>query len=144
MQTEFPRSDLIVMAAAVGDFRPKFSSDRKLAKSELSLNLELELIPDILKDLSDRKSASQILVGFAAQTGTDSEILTIGRAKLFTKKLDVIAINSVNPNQSQNQDQTGFGSETNQAIFCHQDGRELRSPLCSKLELAHRLFDFLL
>jgi phosphopantothenoylcysteine decarboxylase / phosphopantothenate---cysteine ligase len=136
----FGSRDITIMAAAVGDLRPKFRSDRKLAKSEISLKLELEQVPDIIQGLNKIKKDNQILIGFAAQTGELAEIVNLGQKKLEDKNLDLIAINSVNLDQAE----TGFGSDSNQATFFDRLGRELKTPLCSKLEIAHRLFDFLL
>nr|WP_211167615.1 bifunctional phosphopantothenoylcysteine decarboxylase/phosphopantothenate--cysteine ligase CoaBC [Pseudanabaena yagii] len=138
MLEEFPFADITIAAAAVGDVRSKITSDRKLPKSELPLNLELEYIPDIVADLSKRKRPDQILVGFAAQTGTEQEVMVAAKDKLIRKGLDAIAANAVNSSQ------TGFGTDTNQATFINKDGKFLSTPLCSKLELAHRLLDFLL
>ncbi len=135
---EFPFADLTIAAAAIGDVRSKLQCDRKLPKSELPLNLELEYIPDIIADLATRKRPNQMLVGFAAQTGNESEILTAAQEKLEHKGLDAIAANAVNSSQ------TGFGTDTNQATFIHKNGNTSSTPLCSKLEIAHRLFDFLL
>ena len=138
MLEEFPFADITIAAAAIGDVRSKLQSDRKLPKLELPLNLELEYIPDIIADLATHKRPNQILVGFAAQTGNESEILTAAQEKLERKGLDAIAANAVDSSQ------TGFGTDTNQATFIHKNGNILSIPLCSKLELAHRLFDFLL
>lgn len=138
MLEEFPSADITIAAAAIGDVRSKLQSDRKLPKSELPLNLELEYIPDIVADLATRKGANQMLVGFAAQTGTEQEILAAAKDKLKRKNLDAIAANAVNSSQ------TGFGTDTNQATFIGKNENILSTPLCSKLELAHRLFDFLL
>lgn len=137
MLAEFPFADITIAAAAIGDVRSQFHSDRKLPKSELPLNLELEYIPDIVADLARRKRPNQLLVGFAAQTGNESEILSAAKEKLERKGLDAIAANAVNSSQ------TGFGTDTNQATFIHKNGNAQSTPLCSKLELAHRLFDFL-
>ena len=137
MLEEFPNADITIAAAAIGDVRSKFQSDRKLPKSELPLNLELEYIPDIVADLVTRKQANQIVVGFAAQTGTEAEVLAAAQDKLQRKGLDAIAANMVNTSQ------TGFGTDTNQATFISKAGHTISTPLCSKLELAHRLFDFL-
>lgn len=138
MIDEFPFADMTIAAAAIGDVRSKITSDYKLPKSELPLNLELEYIPDIVADLASRKRPDQILVGFAAQTGTDQEVVTAAKAKLVRKGLDAIAANAVNSSQ------TGFGTDTNQATLIHKNGKVLSTPLCSKLELAHRLLDFLI
>ena len=133
----FPNADFTIAAAAIGDVRSKFQSDRKLPKSELPLNLELEYIPDIVADLVTRKQSNQIVMGFAAQTGTEAEVLAAAQDKLLRKGLDAIAANIVNTSQ------TGFGTDTNQATFISKSGHTESTPLCSKLELAHRLFDFL-
>jgi phosphopantothenoylcysteine decarboxylase/phosphopantothenate--cysteine ligase len=138
MLEEFPLADITIAAAAIGDVRSQFQSDRKLPKSELPLNLALEYIPDIVADLASRKRSNQLLVGFAAQTGNESEILSAAKEKLARKGLDAIAANAVNSSQ------TGFGTDTNQATFIHKNGNTQSTPLCSKLELAHRLFDFLI
>jgi phosphopantothenoylcysteine decarboxylase/phosphopantothenate--cysteine ligase len=137
MLEEFPFADITIAAAAIGDVRSKWQSDRKLPKSELPLNLELEYIPDIVADLASRKRPEQIIVGFAAQTGTEAEVLAAAKEKLHRKGLDAIAANTVNGSQ------TGFGTDTNQATFINKTGNTLSTPLCSKLEIAHRLFDFL-
>ena len=137
MLEEFPNADITIAAAAIGDVRSKFQSDRKLPKSELPLNLELEYIPDIVADLVTRKHPNQIVVGFAAQTGTEASVLAAAQDKLQRKGLDAIAANMVNTSQ------TGFGTDTNQATFISKAGHTVSTPLCSKLELAHRLFDFL-
>jgi len=137
MLEEFPLADITIAAAAIGDVRAKLQSDRKLPKSELPLNLELEYIPDIIADLAIRKRPDQMVVGFAAQTGTEAEILALAQDKLRRKGLDAIAANMVNTIQ------TGFSTDTNQANFISKSGHIVSTPLCSKLELAHRLFDFL-
>jgi len=138
MLAEFPLADMAIAAAAVGDVRSKLQSDRKLPKAELPLNLELEYIPDIVADLAKHKRPDQVLVGFAAQTGTDQEVFLAAQEKLQRKGLDAIAANAVNS------EQTGFGTDTNQATFIAKNGSTQSTPLCSKLELAHRLFDFML
>ncbi|WP_103668587.1 bifunctional phosphopantothenoylcysteine decarboxylase/phosphopantothenate--cysteine ligase CoaBC [Pseudanabaena sp. BC1403] len=138
MLEEFPLADITIAAAAIGDVRSQFQSDHKLPKSELPLNLELEYIPDIVADLASRKRPDQLLVGFAAQTGNELEVLSAAKEKLARKGLDAIAANAVNSSQ------TGFGTDTNQATFIHKNGNTQSTPLCSKLELANRLFDFLL
>jgi phosphopantothenoylcysteine decarboxylase/phosphopantothenate--cysteine ligase len=138
MQMAFPTADITIAAAAVGDVRSQLQSDRKLPKSEIPLNLELEYIPDIIADLVTRKRSDQILVGFAAQTGTEAEIVAAAKDKLVRKGLDAIAANAVNTSQ------TGFATDTNQATFINKHGNVVSTPLCSKLEIAHRLLDTLL
>lgn len=137
MQIAMPIADIAIAAAAIGDVRTTWQSDRKLPKSELPLHWQMEYIPDIIANLAQQKRSAQILVGFAAQTGSESEIIAAALDKLQRKGLDAIAANAVNHAE------TGFGTDTNQAIFLHKDGKQQQTPLCSKLELAHRLFDFL-
>lgn len=137
MLKEFPQSDLTIMAAAVGDVRPATYSDRKIPKSELPSSLALEAIADIVADLSSRKRPEQKLVGFAAQTGNTAEIIHAAKQKLKGKGLDAIAANAVDRTEM------GFGSATNQATFIHKNGRQETTALCSKLQLAHQLLDFM-
>ncbi|MDX1977109.1 MAG: bifunctional phosphopantothenoylcysteine decarboxylase/phosphopantothenate--cysteine ligase CoaBC [Pseudanabaenaceae cyanobacterium bins.68] len=134
----FATSQITIMAAAVGDLRPRSYSHQKLPKSALGNSLFLEPVPDLVAELSKTKTLSQIVVGFAAQTGSLAEIETLGRQKLKAKNLDAIAINSVNLDQTQ----TGFGAETNQVILVDRQGRSLCTPICSKLAVAHHLLDF--
>jgi phosphopantothenoylcysteine decarboxylase / phosphopantothenate---cysteine ligase len=140
------RPEITVMAAAVGDVRSKYYSDRKIPKNQLPIHLELEPISDILTDLSNHKHYYQKLIGFAAQTSSDnleeqSEIINAAQSKLKAKNLDAIAANRVSSDQIGSQ--TGFGSDTNQATFIN-NRTNTTTPICSKLELAHRLFDFIL
>jgi len=130
----FPGADWTVMAAAVADVRPAHYTPEKLAKRSLPAHLPLEAVPDILTQLSQGKQPHQRLVGFAAQTGN---ILAAAEKKLVEKKLDAIAANPVD------QPNSGFGSEQNQAIFLDNQGRQVQIGPCSKLQMAHALFDFI-
>jgi len=130
----FPGADWTVMAAAVADVRPAHYTPEKLAKHSLPAHLPLEVVPDILTQLSQGKQPHQRLVGFAAQTGN---ILAAAEKKLVEKKLDAIAANPVD------QPNSGFGSEQNQAIFLDNQGRQVQIGPCSKLQMAHALFDFI-
>jgi phosphopantothenoylcysteine decarboxylase / phosphopantothenate---cysteine ligase len=141
MLKEFVQADITIMSAAVGDVRPAHYQNQKTPKAQLPESLPLAPIPDILADLSDRKHPNQLLVGFAAQTGTDTEIVAIAQQKLQRKGLDAIAVNQVGRFGIQ---QTGFASDTNQATFIAMHNKQETTPLCSKQELAHRLLDFLL
>lgn len=135
MQMYLPQADWIIMAAAVADVQPAQYSSEKLPKRLLPNSLALQPVPDIVAELSQLKQPSQHLIGFAAQTG---DILPPALDKLQRKQLDVIVANPVDlPN-------SGFGSDQNQAIFLDRSGRKLAVPLCSKLEMAHRLIDFVL
>ncbi|MGL6138789.1 MAG: bifunctional phosphopantothenoylcysteine decarboxylase/phosphopantothenate--cysteine ligase CoaBC, partial [Planktothrix sp.] len=134
MLTGFPQADITVMAAAVGDVKPAIYSQDKLPKALLPKELPLEPIIDIVAELGKIKQPHQKLVGFAAQTG---EILSPAEDKLQRKNLDVIVANPIDlPN-------AGFGSETNQGILLSRQGHKLEIGACSKLQLAHQLFDFI-
>lgn len=129
----FPSADLIVMSAAVGDVKPADYSTEKLPKRSLPTSLPLEFVPDIVAELGQLKQPHQRLIGFAAQTG---DIVTPAWEKLRFKKLDAIAANPID------QPDSGFGSENNKAIFLDKQGHQLEIPPCSKLQMAHYLFDF--
>ena len=128
-----PSADIIIMSAAVADVKPRDYSSEKLPKRSLPENLPLAAVPDIVAELGNRKQPHQYLIGFAAQTG---EIITPAREKLQRKKLDAIVANPIDKVDS------GFGSDNNQAVFLDRLGREVEIPACSKLEMAHYLFDF--
>jgi phosphopantothenoylcysteine decarboxylase/phosphopantothenate--cysteine ligase len=129
----FSAADVIVMAAAVADVKPAEYTAQKLPKKLLPTSLSLEPVPDILAELGHRKQPHQRLIGFAAQTG---DIVTPALRKLNEKKLDAIAANPID------QPNAGFGSDTNQAIFLDNQGRQVEIEPCSKLQLAHHLLDF--
>ena len=126
-------ADIIIMSAAVADVKPRDYSSEKLPKRSLPENLPLTAVPDIVAELGNRKQPHQYLIGFAAQTG---DIVKPAREKLQRKKLDAIVANPIDKVDS------GFGSDHNQAVFLDKEGRELEIPTCSKLEMAHYLFDF--
>ena len=133
MLESFPDADLTCMAAAVADVKPSSYSAEKLPKRSLPSQLPLEPVPDILAELGKRKQPHQRLIGFAAQTG---DIVAPALEKLQRKKLDAIVANPIDKPGA------GFGSDTNEAIFLDNRGRELRVPSCSKLQLAHHLLDW--
>jgi phosphopantothenoylcysteine decarboxylase/phosphopantothenate--cysteine ligase len=126
-------ADIIIMSAAVADVKPRDYSSEKLPKRSLPENLPLAAVPDIVAEIGKRKQPHQYLIGFAAQTG---DIVKPAREKLQRKKLDAIVANPIDKVDS------GFGSDHNQAVFLDKEGRELEIPTCSKLEMAHYLFDF--
>jgi phosphopantothenoylcysteine decarboxylase/phosphopantothenate--cysteine ligase len=133
MLKHLPSADIIIMSAAVADVKPRDYSSEKLPKRSLPENLPLAAVPDIVAELGKRKQPHQYLIGFAAQTG---DIITPAKEKLQRKKLDAIVANPIDKVDS------GFGSDNNQAVFLDRLGRELEIPACSKLEMAHYLFDF--
>ncbi|NJL64528.1 MAG: bifunctional phosphopantothenoylcysteine decarboxylase/phosphopantothenate--cysteine ligase CoaBC [Methylacidiphilales bacterium] len=134
MLGEFGNADVIIMSAAVADVKPRDFSSDKLAKKALPESLPLEPVIDIVAEIGNSKQAHQKLIGFAAQTG---DIVTPALEKLQRKNLDGIVANPIDRENS------GFGSDRNQAIYLDKQGNRLEIPLCSKLEMAHYIFDFL-
>jgi|SRR5450432_635380 len=124
-----PESHLVIMTAAVGDYRAKDPSDQKI-KRKGPMTLELEPNVDILAELAGRKSG-QVIVGFAAET---ENVLENARKKLASKAVDAIVVNDVS------RDGIGFDSERNAVtILTHADVIEV--PEMSKLDVAQRVLD---
>ena len=97
-------ADVVVMAAAVADFRPKAPADGKLKKRDGVPEIILEPTPDILAGLGARKRPGQVLVGFAAET---SDLVEHAQEKLRAKRLDFVVANDVSAPG------VGFGHDTN-------------------------------
>lgn len=134
MLQRFPEADITVMVAAVGDVQPAEYHEEKLAKQDLPTVLPLKQCTDILAELGKIKQPPQFLVGFATQTG---DILTPALRKLEAKNLDIIVANPVD------QANAGFGSDTNTATLINRAGKQVDIGGCSKLKLAHHLFNFI-
>jgi phosphopantothenoylcysteine decarboxylase/phosphopantothenate--cysteine ligase len=127
----FDRVDVVVMAAAVADFRPKAVAPEKLKKQDGIPEVVLEPTPDILAALGERKAA-QILVGFAAET---ERVAERAAAKLDAKRLDLIVANDVSAPDA------GFEVDTNRAILLDSSGTSEETPLLTKPELADVILD---
>ncbi|MDR2845160.1 MAG: phosphopantothenoylcysteine decarboxylase [Puniceicoccales bacterium] len=128
----FPHCDILIMTAAVCDFRPKHYSADKVKKENASLVVEFERTPDILKTLSAQKTAAQTLVGFAAET---QDIENYARRKLEEKNLDFIAANQVGGTGAEN----AFGSDTNRLILLGKNSFRLEYGPAPKSEIARWL-----
>jgi phosphopantothenoylcysteine decarboxylase/phosphopantothenate--cysteine ligase len=135
MLTNLPQANWVVMAAAVADVKPATQASTKLAKADLPTSLPLAQVPDIVADLSQKRSPHQRLIGFAAQTG---DIIPPALDKLQRKGLDAIVANPIDVVGS------GFGGDRNQAILLTKAGDKLTIPPCNKLEMAHQIWDALL
>jgi len=120
--------DVLVMCAAVADWRPKAFSGMKLKKRGMSPVLELEPNPDILTEMRPLKNG-KIYIGFAAET---NDMLAEARGKLERKGLDMIVANDVTKPGA------GFEVETNIVTFITADGAE-PLPLMSKADVATRI-----
>jgi phosphopantothenoylcysteine decarboxylase/phosphopantothenate--cysteine ligase len=125
----FDRSDAVVMAAAVADFRPKAVAESKLKKEAGVPEVILEPTTDILAELGERGS-EQVLVGFAAET---DDLEAAGRRKLSAKRLDLVVVNQVG------REGTGFGSETNEAMLLEARGDDVPLRRWTKAELAEAI-----
>jgi phosphopantothenoylcysteine decarboxylase/phosphopantothenate--cysteine ligase len=130
-------ADVVIMAAAVADFRPKAVADHKLKKAEGVPDLVLEPTPDILISLSRTRRPGQVLVGFAAETANgDAELLrTHARDKLQRKHLDLVVANDVSAPG------TGFGHDTNAVVIVTADGDSIEVPLADKTAIATAVLD---
>jgi phosphopantothenoylcysteine decarboxylase/phosphopantothenate--cysteine ligase len=132
-----PQADLLVMAAAVADFRPGQVFEQKIKKKGETEGLTLELVrnPDILAEVAARKAAGQgprITVGFAAET---EDLLANAKSKLERKRLDLIAANDVSARDA------GFAVDTNRVTLLAGDGSVEVLPLMTKAEVAERILD---
>jgi phosphopantothenoylcysteine decarboxylase/phosphopantothenate--cysteine ligase len=129
---EFEACDVLVMAAAVVDFRPADVHPGKMKKTEGADDLEirLERTPDILAGLAARRRADQTVVGFAAEHGDGA--LEYGRGKLARKGLDAIVVNDVG------QAGIGFDAPDNEVTIITPDG-ERHVPRAAKSEVARAL-----
>ena len=129
---EAPEADVVVMAAAVADFRPQKAVDRKLKKDEGTLSVEFEPTVDILAGLGAVKPEGQVLIGFAAET---DDLEHNAAAKLAKKNLDIIVANDVSAPG------VGFEHETNEVVVLTAGGIRRYVPLCSKREVARVVLD---
>jgi phosphopantothenoylcysteine decarboxylase/phosphopantothenate--cysteine ligase len=128
----FDNCHIVIMAAAVADFRPKDVLTEKITKKKNgSYLLEMERNPDILKELGEKRH-HHILVGFAAET---DELMDHAEAKLKEKKLDLIVANDVT------QPGAGFGVDTNIVKILDAFGKVRTVPLMSKDEVADIILD---
>jgi phosphopantothenoylcysteine decarboxylase/phosphopantothenate--cysteine ligase len=123
---------VVVMAAAVADFRPKVAGTTKLHKADGLPDLVLEPTVDILAELGRRREPGQVLVGFAAETGQVAERAT---AKLTAKGVDLMVANDVSAPGA------GFEHDTNQVTIFGADGSVTPVALSSKDAVADAILD---
>ena len=130
-----PGADVVIMAAAVADFRPKVAADHKLSKEDGLPELVLEPTPDILTGLVSRRTPGQVLVGFAAET---DDVAERGRRKLHRKGVDLLVINDVSAPGA------GFDHDTNAVSILTADGSSTEIALTSKYAVANAVLDSVL
>jgi phosphopantothenoylcysteine decarboxylase/phosphopantothenate--cysteine ligase len=127
----FPESDVLLMAAAVSDYRPTQAEIRKIKRGRDEMQFHLTQNPDILKQVAPLKGG-QIVVGFAAET---HDLEAEARRKMREKHLDLIVANDVNRPES------GFQVDTNEVTLIPREGEAVPLPLMSKEEVAARILD---
>jgi phosphopantothenoylcysteine decarboxylase/phosphopantothenate--cysteine ligase len=127
-----PSADVVVMAAAVADFRPKAVVDHKLKKADGVPEVVLEPTTDILAALGEAKPAGQTLVGFAAET---SDVADHAAMKLARKRADIIVANDVSAPG------VGFEHDTNAVLILTASGRTAEVGLTDKRSIARALLD---
>ena len=132
-RTEFSGCDVLLMSAAVADFRPVGTVDRKIKKDEGIPGLELEPTEDVLSSVASLRRADQLIVGFAAEHGEDA--VRLGRGKLERKRLDAIVVNDIS------RAGVGFDAEDNEVTILTADGRERHVPRTRKEEVARAVLD---
>jgi phosphopantothenoylcysteine decarboxylase/phosphopantothenate--cysteine ligase len=130
---EFPRADVLLMAAAVADYRPADAADHKLKKDEREeLDIALERTPDILSGLAANRRTGQTVVGFAAEHGDGA--IAYGRDKLARKGLDAVVVNDIA------RADIGFEGLENEVTIVTPTG-ERHVPRSSKAEVARVILD---
>jgi phosphopantothenoylcysteine decarboxylase/phosphopantothenate--cysteine ligase len=130
-------AELIIMAAAVADYRPQTVADRKIKKESQGDTLELRLVknPDILHELATGRHDGQVIVGFAAETEPDPDaLLALAVAKRERKGVDFLVVNRVGWTQT-------FGSDDNTVMVLDATGRNVAEIQGDKQSVADRILD---
>ncbi|MCU0413069.1 MAG: bifunctional phosphopantothenoylcysteine decarboxylase/phosphopantothenate--cysteine ligase CoaBC [Ignavibacteriaceae bacterium] len=126
VKKEIDKSHLLVMSAAVSDFRPIKAASNKIKKETGKMDLKLDLNPDILSSI---KTKNTKVIGFALETQNE---LSNAKKKLKEKHLDLIVLNS--PGK-----ESGFEVDTNKVTIIKQDGKSVNLPLLSKFQVANKI-----
>jgi len=134
-QNAFESADIIILSAAVADYKPVSVSREKIKKSEKYMQLELEKTVDIAATLGSKKGINQILVGFALETNDE---INHAKQKLHKKNLDFIVLNSLNDSGA------GFQHDTNKVTILDKTGNQISFPLKSKKEVASDIINHII
>ena len=132
-------NDVVIMAAAVADYRPERVAQSKIKKEAQGDVFDLRLIrnPDILTSLTDARVAGQIIIGFAAETEQDdAKLLELGRAKIARKGSDFLVVNRVGWDE-------GFATANNSISILDSSGTIVAAATGTKLSVANRILDLL-
>lgn len=132
----FPAADILIMAAAVADFRPAQVANQKIKKQDDQERLGLQLVKttDILKTVAEKKRADQLVVGFAAET---TDLVQNANSKLRRKNADIIIANNVAG------DNGAFGSDLNQVTILQLGTEPVQWSKMTKIEVAIKLIQLL-
>ncbi|TFD66002.1 bifunctional phosphopantothenoylcysteine decarboxylase/phosphopantothenate--cysteine ligase CoaBC [Cryobacterium sp. Hh38] len=139
MTTAAASADVIIMAAAVADYRPKSVQLGKIKKDEVGDTLTLELVknPDILAGLSASRRPGQQIIGFAAETEADADrLIALGRGKIARKGCDFLVVNRVGLD-------AGFGTERNTVTVLDHGGVIVNEASGSKMSVANCILDLI-
>ncbi|RFA09399.1 phosphopantothenoylcysteine decarboxylase [Subtercola boreus] len=132
-------ADIVIMAAAVADYRPREVAEGKIKKDATGDVLTLELVknPDILAELAANRAPGQVVVGFAAETaGSREELLELGRTKAARKRADYLVVNRVGWTE-------GFATDGNTVVVLDGAGHIVIEATGSKLSVAHSILNVL-
>jgi len=137
LELEAPAADVVIMAAAVADYRPETVSDDKIKKEVAGDTLHLTLVknPDLLAELSRTRRGNHVIIGFAAETEEDGDrLMELGRAKIARKGCDYLVINRVGWNE-------GFGTDVNNVVIIDSAGGRVAEASGSKESVADSILD---
>jgi phosphopantothenoylcysteine decarboxylase/phosphopantothenate--cysteine ligase len=130
----FEQCDVVLMAAAVADFRPAAPAGTKLKKDAgPPAPIKLELTEDVISSLAERRRPGQLLIGFAAEHGEG--VVSYGRGKLERKRLDAVVVNDIS------KDGIGFDAAENEVTIVTVDGTQRTVPRASKAQVARTILD---
>ncbi len=133
VKTRAEAQDIIIKAAAVADYRPKYTADEKMKKKDGEMSIELERTEDILGYLGAHKKEGQFLCGFSMET---ENMIENSRGKLERKNLNLIVANNLK------QAGAGFGTDTNIVTLLSKE-ETLELPMMTKEEVANALLDYI-
>jgi phosphopantothenoylcysteine decarboxylase/phosphopantothenate--cysteine ligase len=134
-ELQFDHCDVLLMSAAVADFRPAAPVDHKIKKSESPVPPAIELEPtqDVLSALAERRRPGQVVVGFAAEDGDGA--VQYGRGKLERKALDAVVVNDISAPG------IGFDADDNEVTILGRDGTTRHVPRAGKPQIAAAILD---
>jgi len=132
MLQESKDADIVIMAAAVADFRPVLTHGTKVKKESGHLEVTFEPTEDTLAALVHQRGSEQVIVGFAAET---DNVLENARKKLAKKGCDLLVVNDVSA------EETGFEHDTNEVVIIESNGNEMSVPMSSKRTIAGAILD---